>query len=147
MPKWQKIRKSYFTRKTMKPFNFQVSKDEFKIEPRYAHKKNLDKSEKNHMEGQNWLMKTILQLKSIKKQKIFKFQCSMMIHFQDMIFFSGLSKFFLCAYRGSILNSSLAKKWGFVESYQKKRMAYIDSRHRLNLLRVNWWPRRVLFGK
>ena len=30
-----------------------------------------------------------------------------MIHFQDMIFFSGLSKFFLCAYRSSILNSSL----------------------------------------
>ena len=70
-------------------------------------KKNLDKSEKNHMEGQNWLMKTILQWKRIKKQKIFKFQCSMMIHFQDMIFFSGLSKFFLCAYRGSILNLSL----------------------------------------
>ena len=33
--------------------NFCIPKDEFKIEPRYAHKKNLDKSEKNHMEGQN----------------------------------------------------------------------------------------------
>ena len=47
-------------------------------------------------------------IKTHKKNQIFKFQCSMMIHFQDMIFFSGLSKFFLCAYRGSILNSSLA---------------------------------------
>ena len=28
-------------------------KDEFKIELRHAHKKNLDKSEKNHIEGQN----------------------------------------------------------------------------------------------
>ena len=30
------------------------TKDEFSIEPRYAHTKNLNKSEKkNHMEGQN----------------------------------------------------------------------------------------------
>ena len=48
------------------------TKDEFKIEPRYAHKKNLNKSEKKHMEGQNWLMKTILQLKSLEKTELFK---------------------------------------------------------------------------
>ena len=39
-------------------------------------KKNLNKSEKKHMEGQNWLMKTILQSKSLKKQKCVKFQWS-----------------------------------------------------------------------
>ena len=60
---------------TVCPFKW-LSKDEFSIEPQYAHKKNLDKSEKNHMEGQNWLMKTILQLKSIKKPE--NFQISML---------------------------------------------------------------------
>ena len=34
------------------PFDLE-SKDEFKIELRYAHKKNVNKSEKKHMEGQN----------------------------------------------------------------------------------------------
>ena len=52
-------------------------------------------------------MKTILQLKSPKKQKFFKFQCSRMTCFEDKIFSPDLFKFFLCAYRGSILNSSL----------------------------------------
>ena len=49
-----------------------ILKDEFKIEPRYAHKKNLNKSEKKHMEGQNWLMKTILQSKSLEKTEIYQ---------------------------------------------------------------------------
>ena len=48
------------------------SKDEFSIEPRYAHKKKLRQiREKNHMEDENWFMKTILQLKSLEKTEFF----------------------------------------------------------------------------
>ena len=40
---------------------------------RYVHKKNLDKSKKkNHKEGQNWFMKTILQSKSLEKTEIYQ---------------------------------------------------------------------------
>ena len=61
------------------------------------------------MEGQNSFMKTILQLKSLEKTKI----GSWMISFQEIIFSSDLFlnlKVFLCAYRGSIENSSLVEQ-------------------------------------
>ena len=88
---------------------FISTKDEFKIEPRYAHKKNLNKSEKKHMEGQNWLMETILQSKSLKKQNVSNFNDLGWSVSKIRFFPPDLFKFFLCAYRGSILNLSLHK--------------------------------------
>ena len=82
-------------------------KDEFKIEPRYAHKKNLDKPEKKIMSWK-WIIIEHWNL------KIFCFLCFLIVKLFSSINFGPpydfsliCLSFFLCAYRASILNSSL----------------------------------------
>ena len=83
-----------------------IYKDEFKIEPRYAHKKNLDKSEKKSYGGPKLIDENNFTVKKPRKKQILK---SMLYDdlFPRYDFFLLIFKVFLFAYHGSIENSSL----------------------------------------